>query len=412
MTADLVEQLRVETEKCISCGFCESVCPTLSASDYVSIKGARGRVLLGRAAHNDIKDKGRTELKIADSFYSCLDCYACVHVCPAGVNAGKVSDIAKRVITSGNYTKKDQQKAVAKMIASAIMKHKNPLGLRKESADWAKSFDFDDDSSTLLYTGNMYQLMAYSKSLGNMKGVVGDKFTDIFAEFISKRPSLIKMAGSLYDFPTKESMESALKSIVGLLRKAGIKFRYLGEDEPYPGTFLYDLGYVDLFKKYSTEIFETFSSAGIKRVITIDPHTYDIMKNQYKEYVEGFDLEIIHYLDVLKDLKLKESDEEITFHEPCHFVLRDNDYNIPKNILSKAAKLKMPPRSGRSTMCCGGPNELLFAGIAERVSNERFAELKRTGAQKIITACPICFVNLAKDRSVVDIANFLAEKAV
>lgn len=411
MAANLVEQLGDETEKCISCGFCESVCPTLSASDYVSTKGARGRVLLARAVYNDLRENGRTELRIADSFYSCLDCYACVHVCPAGVNAGRVSDVAKQVITSGKYTEENQEKAVARMIVSAIMKYRNPLGLREKSAEWAEGIEFDDGSDTLFYTGNMYQMMAYSKSLGSMKGVLGEKFTDVLAGLIARRPSLVRVTGTMYDSGTRTSMERSLRNIVSLLKKAGVKMGYLRKEEPYPGTFLYDLGYTDEFREYANEIYRMFSSKGIRKVITTDPHTYDIMKNQYPEFVDGFDLEIVYYLDLLNDLEFRKSDENVTLHEPCHFVLRENDYNVPRDILSRSARLKMPLHSGKSNFCCGGPDELLFTGISGRVSDTRFEELKSTGAEKIITACPICFVNLSKDRTVTDIADFLVERA-
>jgi glycolate oxidase iron-sulfur subunit len=67
----------------------------------------------------------------------------------------------------------------------------------------------------------------------------------------------------------------------------------------------------------------------------------------------------------------------------------------------------MPARSGKNNMCCGGPNEMLYTKLAESVSNARFLELKSTGASKIITACPICYINIAKDDSVTDIASYL-----
>lgn len=61
-------------------------------------------------------------------------------------------------------------------------------------------------------------------------------------------------------------------------------------------------------------------------------------------------------------------------------------------------------------MCCGGPDELLFGEISWKVSVERFNQLRATGAERIITACPICFANLRKDGTVVDISQFLTER--
>ena len=133
---DALSLLGMETEKCISCGFCESVCPTLSSSGYRSIYGARGRVILGKQLYDDIKSNGHSNLKISDSFYSCLDCYACVYACPAEVNAGKVSELARQIITEKRYVD-FEEKPVAKMIATTAAIYKNPLGTMDKSAEWS-----------------------------------------------------------------------------------------------------------------------------------------------------------------------------------------------------------------------------------------------------------------------------------
>ena len=113
---NLIKQIEEITDKCISCGFCESVCPTLEPDGYNSVFGARGRVILA-----DFALKENSEgLELGNSFYSCLDCYACVNVCPAGVNAGVVSELMRELVASGNKGKKNP---VAEMIKSSIMEY-------------------------------------------------------------------------------------------------------------------------------------------------------------------------------------------------------------------------------------------------------------------------------------------------
>jgi Fe-S oxidoreductase len=152
---NLIKQIEDITDKCISCGFCESVCPTLEPDGYNSVFGARGRVILADFA---IKE-GTDGLELGDSFYSCLDCYACVNVCPAGVNAGVVSELMRELVVSGDGGVKNP---VGEMIKTAIMEYGNPLGLKEESSAWANGIKFDD-SSTMLITGQMYQMMAYTR---------------------------------------------------------------------------------------------------------------------------------------------------------------------------------------------------------------------------------------------------------
>lgn len=403
----LLESLNDATNSCISCGFCESVCPTLPASDFNLSRGARGRVLLGKALYKDLKETGKTEISLSDSFYSCLDCFACVQVCPAGVNAGEVSDIVKEMINTRDSPLSDQEKNVARMIVNATMKYGNPLGLRKKAAKWAESLSFDDSSDTLLYTGNMYQLMSYSKTMGRMKSRMGESVSERMAGYFKSTPSLLKLAGLMPDSGMKREMESSLHSIYSMLRKSGVRFRYLRDMEPYPGTFLYDLGYMEEFGKYARSVSELFIKEGVKRIITIDPHTHNVLKNNYPKFVTDFPFEVVYYLDLIDDSKLKSSEIEVNYHEPCYFTLRKDTYDKPDTLLSHIGKVNKPRRSGKSDFCCGGPAELLYPDLAHRVSEERVCQLKSSGKGKTVTACPICYANLDRGSDVTDIANYL-----
>ncbi|MEM3206298.1 MAG: (Fe-S)-binding protein [Thermoplasmatales archaeon] len=404
---DLLSDIKAEAEKCVNCGFCESVCPTLPASGFRSMMGARGRVNLGKVFQKDIENKGRSELSVSDSFYSCLDCFACLQVCPAGVNAGKVSEIGREILVeSGN----DMEKPVAKMIVRATAKFLNPLGARERCADWADGLEFDKSSDTLLYTGNMYQLMPYSSNLSKIEVLLGDRFTNFAARVIARYPSLIKISLLITNRRVKKQMNAFLKNIYNLLTSNGLKFNYLGKDEPYPGTFIYDLGYISLFKEYGRRIIEIFKKNHVKTIITVDPHTYDLLNVQFRKYFPDFDFKVVHYLDYLDKSKFQRNEQRVTLHEPCHFVLRHGSYSMPNILVSSLSQVTYPERSGKRTMCCGGPNELLFGKMAGKISADRFTQLKSTGAERIVTACPICFVNLNKDNTVEDISEFLIKR--
>ena len=412
MSEDLVADLQKEVENCINCGFCESVCPTYPASGYTMSKGARGRVDLGKSLLMDLVQNGKTTMDLSDAFYSCLDCFACVQVCPAGVNAGKVSHISREIIVSQKYTGKDHRKEVANMIVSTTRRYHDPLGIKKKLSGWASGLRFSDSSPSLLYTGNMYQIMPYSKKLSEMSMRMGSRGTAILGKVISRYPSLIKATGSFYSKDMTFRMDSYLRYIADLLKEAGIEFRYMGDDEPYPGTFLYDLGYEDDFREYANEVAEMFRNMGIQEIITVDPHTYDLLKNQYPVYVKNFDFRVTHYLDYMNKLKFRTVREKVTMHEACHFSLREDPYNVPVDLVRSFSNLVLPTRSGKRTMCCGGPNEMIYPGLSEKISAERIRNLKETGSERIITACPICYANLGSEKSVMDISQFLHENIV
>ncbi len=405
----IIERLEDQVNSCINCGFCESVCPTLPSSGFRSSIGARGRVDLGKELLREIKNEGKIELRIDESFYTCLDCYACLQVCPAGVNAGEVSEMGKELIASGELMKTDQKNPIAGMIVALTMKNRNPLGIREHCAKWAEGLEFDSESTNLLYTGNMYQMMAYNETLGRVERFLGNRLSQTMAGYISGHTGMSRHLKYFKNSGMEKEMNGYLRDIYLLLKASNVKFNYLGKEEPYPGTFIHDLGYEKEFREYASFLTELFHRKNIKTIITVDPHTYDLLKSTIPSIVENFDFQVVHYLDLINESGFRKSHENITYHEPCHLVLRKDSYDKPKEILESIANLKMPVRSGKKVFCCGGPDELLYGNLSKKISEERFHQLKETDTEKIITACPICFSNLNKDNTVVDISSFLIE---
>ncbi len=399
--------LQNEVGKCISCGFCESVCPTLPAAGYDLWKGARGRVIMGHELLNAVREGREGNMDISDSFYSCLDCFACLQVCPAGVNAGVVSHLARSLIVGKKI--KGNQNPYAEMIVAATMKYMNPLGIPASSDNWAEGLKFDQGSTDVLYTGKMYQLMAYTGGLNRVRDMAGDHVSKLMAGIIANHPSVIRMSASQRDRSFQKQLNNSLRNIVKLLQAAGNHFSYPGPMEPYPGTFLYDLGYLAEFEEYANRVYGFLKEYGAKRIITVDPHTYDLMKHTYPEFVDGFDLEVVFYADLLSGLNISKTDRTVVYHEPCHFVLREDSYSTPLELINRAADTVLAPRNGKRNRCCGGPDELIFPDLSDKVSQERYSELISTGASEIVTACPICLANLSKERKTRDMADLLAE---
>ncbi len=404
---EIVSKLDEEAGKCIRCGFCEAVCPTLQAKDYSLYYGARGRVILANELLGLLKRKSNgIELNVGNAFYSCLECSLCHEICPADVNAGNVSNIAKQLIVANeNIFETSQIVSAAKVLSNTIMKYKNPLGLRREIAEWSKELKFDQNSDTVLLTGHMYQIMAYTQGLIEFFQKTG-RYGVLFLKISEKVPGIVRFSKYFVDRDLKKRLDACIKNVSILLKNAGVEFSYFG-DEPYPGTLLYEFGYIQEFVEYATQVREWLKDKNIRRIIAIDPHTYHILGSIYKEYIQ-FDFEVVHYLDFLSELEFRESEDTITYHEPCIFT-RKKEYNLPREILGSIANVKYPVNSGKNSVCCGGPVESIFPEISERVSSKRYGELRNTGARKIITACPVCFLNLHRQKEVLDISEFLVD---
>lgn len=74
-----------EAERCIRCGFCNSVCPTtLTSIGYAPSKTSRGRLVLLQSALESGRPEPFTE-RFKDLIDLCIGCLRCVSVCPARI---------------------------------------------------------------------------------------------------------------------------------------------------------------------------------------------------------------------------------------------------------------------------------------------------------------------------------------
>ena len=404
-----IKRLTEVTDKCINCGFCESVCPTYAPAEFISSFSARGRMLIGKELSKEIAVSKRISKDVSDYYYSCLGCNACLQVCPAKINAGEVSDLVRKLVVEGKTFESKQRKMIAEMIVHTTMKYNNPLGLKKELALWARGLSFFDDSPILFYTGGMYQMMPYSQTLSDLQIRFGSFFSSAMARLFNRFLFAIKVSKLLGKKSEVDKYNSTLKDIYTLLSNSGVKLSYLGADEPYPGTFINDLGYTQEFKSYASRVTELFKSKGIREIVVVDPHTYQLMKYEYPKVVPEFDLKVTYYLDKLDRGILKRRAGSVTYHEPCLIARGIENYEIPFEILNSVAKVKLPRKNGKNTSCCGGPDGLLFPSIAKKISEDRSRELKREKSDRIVSLCPICISHLGVNVEITDLSTFLIE---
>jgi Fe-S oxidoreductase len=154
---------------------------------------------------------------------------------------------------------------------------------------------------------------------------------------------------------------------------------------------------------------------GVKRLITVDPHTTKMLRQAYPHFVKDFDIEVVNYLEVLAEKHpqaAKQMNGEVVVHDSCVYARYEDICEQPRELLRAAGiTVREPELSGKATHCCGGPLESLFPAEAHRISGNRVDQLAAEG-KNVVTMCPFCWVNLSKaagDRIVIDdIASALA----
>ena len=155
---------------------------------------------------------------------------------------------------------------------------------------------------------------------------------------------------------------------------------------------------------------------GVKRAITVDPHTTNMLRTVYPRVVPGFDVKVQSYLEVLLERQPKARRDlgtQATFHDSCLYARSEGVLEPPRRLLAEGGvRLVEPELSGKLTFCCGGPLETLFPGKSSEVARRRVAQL--SGASpKIITACPLCLANLSRTApegvEIRDISDYLSD---
>jgi len=206
------------------------------------------------------------------------------------------------------------------------------------------------------------------------------------------------------------------RAMVELMKKAGVKFAILGEEEGCTGDLARRAGNEALFQELAKSNIETLDKYGIKRIVTICPHCYNSLANEYPDF-GGYYLVMTHVelLDSLLQkgmLKLRSEKGEakkinVVYHDSCYLGRYNGIYDEPRKILNSINALTLSEchQSRNKGFCCGGGGAQVFkeeekprkdAGAsASRMNARRLDQLLTTKPDIIATACPYCMLMLS-----------------
>jgi Fe-S oxidoreductase len=363
---DLNRKDLLDLFSCAECGRCDDVCPAFQSGKVLSPKNLLEKLknhLLDSAPllpanPGDLK-KLLGEVISEEEVWDCTTCAACMEVCPMlNEHIAKIMGMRQfGVLMESKFPEEFQT------LYRGLENQGNPWGINADTrSDWAKDLQIP---------------------LISEKGE-----TDILL--------WVGCAGSF-----DQHSQKIARSLVKLLQRAGADFAFLGNEEKCCGDPARRSGMEYLYQIQARQNIETLNRYKFRRIVTICPHGYHMLKNEYSSM--GGNYQVVHHAELLAEfldqnkLKIQTADNtKITYHDPCYLGRYNHIYEQPRQLLktlNRHRPLEMTA-SKQTSFCCGGGGGGMWKEekSGKRISHCRMEQAEKTGADTIVTACPFCSI--------------------
>ncbi|WP_275287849.1 (Fe-S)-binding protein [Halomonas elongata] len=391
-------------DACVQCGRCEAVCPAFAAGQPLNPKKLIQDMVVGLAGGSDARYAGSPypdrpvgehhgsphgpivaregkALVDAETLWSCTTCRACVEECPMMIeHVDAIVDMRRFLTLEHGQTPGKGAEVLDNLIATD-----NPGGFDPGARmHWAADLELP--------------LMAQQ----------------------GQAEVLLWLGDGAYDMRNQRT----LRSLVKVLRAAGVDFAVLGDEERDSGDVARRLGDEATFQSLARRNIATLSKYRFERIVTCDPHSFHVLGNEYGEL--GGDYAVSHHSTFIAELHDAGRLEfrawkggRVTYHDPCYLGRYNGEFEAPRNVL-KALGIEVAEmqRSGYRSRCCGGGGGAPITDVPgkQRIPDMRMGDVQETGADLVAVGCPQCTAMLEgvvdSDADVRDIAELVAEALV
>ena len=197
----------------------------------------------------------------------------------------------------------------------------------------------------------------------------------------------------------EQRSQGIARAMASVLKHAGVDFAILGTKEMCTGDPARRMGNEYLYQTLAQQNIETFSRYNVKKIVTICPHCFNTIKNEYPHL--GGDYEVLHYSEFVAQLidegKIKPVvtvEATVAYHDSCYLGRHNGVYDAPRSIASAipGVELVEMERSRERGFCCGagGGHMWIEESRGQRVNHVRTDQFLETKADTVGVSCPFC----------------------
>ncbi len=373
LITDLLPRHLLDLDACTKCGKCHDACPAtasgypLSPRDLILDLREFAEGSLGTRAELNIEPLYDSKQSILgdpirpETLWSCMQCMACVEICPVGIEHVPIINQMRRGLVERGEMDSQLQSTLETIYTSG-----NSFGeSKRKRARWAKELEFEIKDAR--------------KEPVEYLWYVGD-----YASFD----------------PRNQKVTQALARI---LVHAEVDFGILYDAEKTAGNDVRRAGEEGLYTSLAEENIAAIEKCDFQKILSSDPHSFNTLRNEYPELGASWTADdVLHHSQLLERLlenativPSKRLDYRVTYHDPCHLGRYNQVYDPPRDVMKTLGiELVEMPRNRDNSFCCGAGGgriwmkELKKEG-AQRPSENRIDEAVALGRIQYFTvACP------------------------